>query len=397
MTTALAPRLRRSVVVAAVAALALALLLASGGRGTSDRATRTTPAAAAVGTYTPVTGAIFNRPVGTAAEQRRIFTHVNRTIDSAPAGSTIRIAVFSFSEKVTADKLLAAKRRGVHVQLVFDDHTISAQMKRLRAALGKNPGARSFVVYCHRSCRGSGGNMHDKIFTFSKAGSAENITMIGSNNMTAYNATRQWSDIYTIVNDPAMYFTVSGVFDQLKTDRARSRSYYQADINSYEAQFYPYANATQYVDPLYLALSKVACTGAAPGTGVNGQTLVRLSQHAWNGNRGVYLAQKVAELQSQGCVVQVVYGVGVGTTVRSILTRAGVQMRANSHRGIRTHQKILTVSGVYDGRPDAQVVFTGSSNWSDGALKRDETVLRISDPAAYAQYAQNFEDIWANG
>jgi phosphatidylserine/phosphatidylglycerophosphate/cardiolipin synthase-like enzyme len=384
-------------VVAAVAALALALLLATGSRGTSDRAARPTPAAAAVGTYTPVTGAIFNRPVGTAAEQRRIFTHVNRTIDSAPAGSTIRIAVFSFSEKVTADKLLAAKRRGVNVQLVFDDHTISSQMKRLRAGLGKNPAARSFVVYCHLSCRGTGGNMHDKIFTFSRAGSAENITMIGSNNMTAYNATRQWSDIYTIVNDPAMYFTVSGVFDQLKTDRARPRSYYQADIDGYEAQFYPYANATQYVDPLYLALSKVACTGAAPGTGVNGQTLVRLSQHAWNGNRGIYLARKVAELQSQGCVVQVVYGVGVGTTVRGILSKAGVQLRANTQPGIRTHQKILPVSGVYDGRPDAQVVFTGSSNWSDGALKRDETVLRISDPAAYAQYAQNFEDIWNNG
>ena len=45
----------------------------------------------------------------------------------------------------------------------------------------------------------------------------------------------------------------------------------------------------------------------------------------------------------------------------------------------------------------AQVVFTGSSNWSDGALKRDETVLRISDPVAYAQYTQNFEDIWNNG
>ena len=72
-------------------------------------------------------------------------------------------------------------------------------------------------------------------------------------------------------------------------------------------------------------------------------------------------------------------------------------MRANSKRGIRTHQKVLSVGGVYDGKPDAQVVFTGSSNWSDGALKRDETVLRISDPVAYGQYAQNFEDIWNNG
>jgi hypothetical protein len=194
-----------------------------------------------------------------------------------------------------------------------------------------------------------------------------------------------------------MYFTVSGVFDQLKLDKPRPRSYYQSDINGYQAQFYPYVNASQYVDPLYLALSKITCTGAAAGTGVDGQTLVRLSQHAWNGKRGIYLAQKVAELQTQGCLVQVIYGVGVGTTVKSILTRAGVQMRANSKRGIRTHQKVLTVGGVYDGVPDSQVVFTGSSNWSDGALRRDETVLRISDPVAYGQYTQNFEDIWNNG
>ena len=57
MTSVLALRLRRSLVVAAVAALALALLLATGGRRASDGALRTAPAAATAGTYTPVTGA----------------------------------------------------------------------------------------------------------------------------------------------------------------------------------------------------------------------------------------------------------------------------------------------------------------------------------------------------
>jgi hypothetical protein len=383
------------VVVALVAALGLTLLLVTG--GPSGGAPRTTPAAAAVDTYTPVTGAIFNRPVGTTTEQRRIFTHVNRTIDATPAGATIRIAVFSFSEKATADKLLAAKKRGVNVQLVFDDHTIYAQESRLRSALGKNPDAKSFVVYCHLSCRGSGGNMHDKIFTFSKAGSAENVTMVGSNNMTSYNATQQWSDVYTVANDPAMYFTYSGVFDQLKRDRALSRSYYQSDINGYQSQFYPYANATQYTDPVNRALSQVVCTDAAAGTGVAGKTLVRISQHAWNGTRGLYLANKVAALRSKGCVVQVIYGVGMGTSVRGVLSRAGVALSMGRHKGIRTHQKTLLVSGNFDGNPGAGVVFTGSHNWSDGALKRDETILRIDNPAAYAQYKANFEDIWCNG
>jgi hypothetical protein len=390
--TALAPRLRRSLVVAVVAALALALLLATGG----PQGVRTTPTAATVGTYTPVTGAIFNRPIGTTAEQRRIFTHVNKTIDSSPAGSTIKMAVFSFSEKATADKLLTARKRGVNVQLVFDDHTIYTQEARLRAALGKNPNARSFVVYCHLSCRGTGGNMHDKMFMFSKAGSAENITMVGSDNLTGYNAQKQWADVYTVANDPALYFTYSGVFDQLKWDRPMTKTFYQSDINGYQAQFYPYA-ANKALDPVYQALSQIACTGAAAGTGVNGATLVRISQHAWNGSRGIYLAQKVADLETQGCVVQVIYGVGMGTTVRSILARAGVALSAGHHRGIRTHQKTLLVSGSFDGDPGATVVYTGSHNWSNGALRRDETILRIEDPAAYAQYAANFDDVWTNG
>ncbi len=396
--TTLAPRLGRSLVVALAAALALALLLVPGGPAGSPRSgVRTTPAAAVAGTYTPVTGAIFNRPVGTSTDQRRIFTHVNRTIDATPAGATIKIAVFSFSEKATADKLLAAKKRGVNVQLVFDDHTIYSQEARLRQALGRNPDARSFVVYCHLSCRGTGGNMHDKIFTFSKAGSAENVTMVGSNNMTSYNATRQWSDVYTVANDPAMYFTYSGVFDQLKRDRAMTSSYYRSDINGYQSQFYPYPNATRATDPVNQALSKVVCTGAADGTGVAGKTLVRISQHAWNGTRGTYLAQKVVDLKSEGCVVQVIYGVGMGTTVRNMLARAGVGLSAGHHTGIRTHQKTLLVSGSFDGNPGATVVLTGSHNWSNGALKRDETILRIDNPAAYAQYKANFEDIWYNG
>ena len=393
--TALAPRIRRSIVVALVAGLAVALLLVTGAPAEPDR---TTPAAAPVGSYTPVTGGTFNRPIGTSTDQRRIFTHVNKTIDSTPAGATIRIAVYSFSDKATADRLLAAKNRGVNVQLVFDDHTIYAQMARLRQALGKNPNAQSFVVYCYLSCRGSsGGNMHDKIFMFSKAGSAENITMVGSNNMTGYNATRQWSDVYTVANDPAMYFTYAGVFDQLKWDRGMARTYYQADINGYQAQFYPYANASQTADPVHQTLSKIVCTGAAIGTGVGGKTLVRISQHAWNGTRGIYLARKVAALRAQGCVVQVIYGVGVGTTVRSILTNAKVAMSKGRRPGIRTHQKSLQVSGNFDGNAGASMVLTGSHNWSDGAMRRDETILRIQNAAAYAQYKANFEDIWSNG
>jgi phosphatidylserine/phosphatidylglycerophosphate/cardiolipin synthase-like enzyme len=390
---------RRSLVVALVAGLALALLVVTGPRRSPDGAGAAAPrpAAAKVLNYTPVTGAIFNRPIGTVADQRRIFTHVNNTIAAAPSGSTIRIAVFSFSEKATADRLVAAKARGVHVQLIFDDHTKYAQELRLQKALGRNANAASFARFCHQSCRGtSGGNMHDKVFLFSKAGHASNVLMVGSDNLTGYNATRQWSDVYTIANDPAMYYTYAGFFDQMKYDRP-SGGFYEPEINGYQTQFYPDAGTTEATDPLTLMLNGVTCAGASPGTGVGGETLVRLSQHAWNGTRGIYLAKHVAALRAQGCVVQVIYGVGTGSTVKSILTKAGVQLSTIRHPKARTHQKTFMVSGNYEGNPAAQVVFTGSHNWSNGALKRDDVMLRIEDPAAYAQYAANFDDIWNHG
>lgn len=406
--TTLVSRTRRSIVVALVAGLALAMLLSTRSSHTVPTL-QGVPAAQRLLDFTPVTGATFNRPVGTSAEQRAIFAQINKTIDATPPGATIRFAVYSFSEKPTATRLINAYKRGVNVQLIFNAHKVYPQESRLQAALGKNPGKRSFAMFCDKSCRGDRGNMHQKVFLFSKAGQAENIVMVGSDNLTRNNAVNQWSDLYTLVGDPAMYFTYSGVFDQMKLDRPQRNQYIAATINGYGPEFYPYPNVTEYNDPLYLALSKIECLGAADGygtdTGVDNDgdgytdrvTKLRLSQHAWNGNRGIYLAQKVAQLKQAGCDVEVIYGVGIGRQVKGALTRAGVPMSAGTVKGKRTHQKVFTVSGVYDGNPASTRVWTGSHNWSDGALRRDDVVLEISTPEAYAQYDANFEDIWLNG
>jgi len=42
-------------------------------------------------------------------------------------------------------------------------------------------------------------------------------------------------------------------------------------------------------------------------------------------------------------------------------------------------------------------VWTGSHNWSDKALKRDDVLMRIDSAEAVAQYDANFEDMWTNG
>ncbi len=101
---------------------------------------------------------------------------------------------------------------------------------------------------------------------------------------------------------------------------------------------------------------------ASAASGDRGE--LRISQHAWNGSRGVYLANKVATLAKGGCKVSVIYGVGMGSTVRNILVRAKVAMSAGTHKGIRTHEKYLLLKGGYGDNPAAQIVWTGSHNWT---------------------------------
>ena len=80
-------------------------------------------------------------------------------------------------------------------------------------------------------------------------------------------------------------------------------------------------------DRLVRRLSLVRCRGAAHGAGWHGRTVLRVSMHAWNGERGVVLARRVVALRAQGCNVRVLAGVGFGRRVRSVLARGDVPLR----------------------------------------------------------------------
>ena len=383
-------------------AVCIAPLLTGAYAGDASRPVSVQPVAAHATSFTPRTGATFNNPTGTRAQQLRIFRLVNNTIDAVPRGGTIRIAVFSFTEKATGDALLRARARGVAVRIIFDDHKIYKQEARLRRALGSNPNARSFVGYCHHACRGTAGDMHDKIFLFSRAGHAQDVSMVGSNNMTHFNATRQWSDVYTMANKPGMYRTYAHLFSQLRAGQARPKaatrsSFYQVTHGRYRASFLPDPGVSRALDPVLTTLSQVSCSGAAPGTGIDGHTLVRVSMHAWYDARGYAIAQKVAALRQAGCHVQVIPGATMGSSIRSTLRNAGVVMATIRHPARRTHQKVLQISGHFGNDTSARLIFAGSHNWSSRGLQCDDNILRIDDPAAYRQYAANFRTIWQHG
>lgn len=405
-------RKRRFGALAASAAMVVAGLAATATTAPAQAAAAPAPVAASVAApaatgaplaarrgapdnYTPSAGAKFNKPIGTERQQYRLFRHINRAINSARPGSTIRIAVFSFADFNTANNLIAAHRRGVSVKLIFDDHKIYKAERKLQRALGKNPRAKSFAIFCNRSCRSDGGEMHGKMYQFRRSGKARFVTMVGSNNMTSHNAERQWSDLLTVVGDKEIYKTFSRWFGQLRWDRAVPNPRIAMASGNNLVLITPNNDNQLDGDPALNALRPVYCQVTKPNGRIRA-TRVFVAAHAWFGPRGYAIAQRVAQLAEQGCKVKVFYGKAFGKKLKRMLKQSPAQVRTSRHHKPKTHQKLLIVRGGYGGNPDADFVWTGSHNWTPWALKLDDVILRNGDQDVVSNYVRHFKHMWAH-
>lgn len=392
----------------------------------------TAPAAVGAASYTPPVGAMFNNPMGSREAQHRLAGHLRRTIASTPRHSIIRIAVYSFDRRDLGDALVAACRRKVTVQIVINDNWISAQVRRMKRLLGTNidPHWRdachprkkpadpdstrkpypepSFIKVCYQSCRLRGpGNQHMKIYMFSKAGTRSNVIMVGSNNMTYYAARTHWNDMFTVQGGPGMFETYSLVIRQLAKDKPVKQPYLIARHGDLTTEFGPLRGVPRSQDPVARRLAGVGCR-ALPGTGTRGHTSIRIAMYAWVGDRGRYLARRVADLDRNGCVVRAILS-GAGSEVKRILRRGGVALRSadldtdqNSETGFGetpwehfTHEKWMSLNGTWNGTP-TRTVWTGSENWSDQSLHNDEVTLTIPRAGAHHAYARHFDLLWGS-
>jgi hypothetical protein len=353
--------------------------------------------------YLPPGGAKFNYPLGSRAQQRILFTHIIRSINSTTRGSNIRIAVFSFEDPRTTDALIAAYRRGVHVKLVFNSTSVYPSMTRVRQVIGSDINSSSFVVFCHQSCRGTGGQMHAKYFSFNRVGSERDITMVGSNNLTNHNSVAQWSDLYTVVNDKSYFLLYRHWFSQLKHDTPVAEPYETKTSGDDVVDIAP-LSLSQEPDPILTAIKPMTCEytdgdvdPTSPDPDKVRHSKIWVAAHAWNGTRGRRIAQAVAAREREGCQVKVFYGVGMGGAVMAILRGSGVEMTPGRHAHVRTHEKLMIFQGTYAGVAGSTLAWTGSHNWSNRALGRDDLIVRISDPTVTAQYVAQFAWMWHHG
>ena len=127
-------------------------------------------------------GAFFNNP-HVNADRFKIERRLIDTIRHTQKGATIRIAVYSFDREGVADALIAAHKRGVKIQMLLNDHQDTHAMKRVRAVLGTNRFAKSFIYKCKQGCRTFADqyrNLHSKFYTFTQAGKSKDVLVVGS-------------------------------------------------------------------------------------------------------------------------------------------------------------------------------------------------------------------------
>lgn len=355
--------------------------------------------------YNPPQGSKFSHAFQKGSSYR-IRNHLVRTINSVPSGSQIRILSWSFASKNLREALVAAKRRGVSVQIIMslpEDPSLSDYGKLKKLFGGdrwkKNSLRGSWVYACNRSCRGVGGTMHAKVFMFSQAASTRWLVMSGSGNMTDYAAQMQWNQLYTTINKP-LYDKMQGIFYQAKRDVPVSPRLATFTFPTTTFWMTPLNGNTSKSDFIYKALENVRCTGAATKTG---RTKIRIAMYVWRDDRGDWMARRIRQLWNQGCDIKVIYAI-MGNRNKAILYnpagRGRIPLRQTiqvdeEHRPVwYLHQKYIAIAGRIGASTKAFEVYQGSFNFSDLGMHSDENMQKVYGYGYWLPYEVDFNQVW---
>ncbi len=378
--------------------------------------------------YVPTSRPYFAYPKS-KTDRMVIRNRVLRTIQSTWGGprtraglartgnGTIRIATWSFKDWTIAKALVAARNRGVSVQILAAKaaNKDSGPWRYLRKSLGGrlykpgHPTTRplvSFARQCSGACRGPGGTAHAKYFLFDKVGASRTryITFQTSMNLTKFAYTNQWNQAQ-VLKSKAVYDDFGAIFREARVTRPVAQPYRARQVApAIVDYFFPRPGARSAQDPVMELLNRVACAGAGSGGNAGHFTRIRIIQYAMYGDRGVWLAKKLRNLWGRGCDIKIIYTLMTRPVLQILRNGSGrgpVPMRQSVTKnggGVITsynHSKWMTISGRFAPSRSTWVTFSGSSNWSLLAFGSDEQMQRIHSRANTLLYLRAFNKTWA--
>lgn len=365
--------------------------------------------------YTPKTGVTFNNAAGNKTAERRLQTMLDKTVSAVPGCAKgqegcqkITMAMYLFSEKSTADRLIAAHKRGVSVRFLIDNGAWDTkQIKRLRKAFGTDKSKRSYVVKCHRGgCMSDYpyATIHVKYYLFSQSGTAKNVSIVSSANPHRVNIYNSFNNSHVIANNAVIYNQLMTYFSDMVKGKQNHKYGNGKNTTSggYTLYFYPQRTASGGQVIQYLDVLKTVKCKTAKNMGSKGRTVVRMSMWGFTNPR-MDVAKKLWSLHNAGCKVDVTLNRGRAsrTIMRQLLKKSKKhgQMKVedawkdknrNDYAEQYTHHKAMIVNGNVEGK-NQRVVWTGSQNLtSNGSLYNDDMVLRVISSPQYFAYSKNF-------
>ncbi|MGW7366118.1 phospholipase D-like domain-containing protein [Streptomyces sp. NPDC054841] len=351
------------------------------------------------------TGAVFNNPLGTPAEQDAVKNHIIKAIDDTQSGRTLRAAMYALTDTGYSDALGRAHQRGVQVRVVLDhSYSTSTAATQLTSALGTDMTQASWVHICpaDRACiadatfnAAKNHINHNKFFLFSRVGDpgvAEDVVIQTSANQTAANTSRFWNNAYTSVGNTELYTAYTGYFNDLAAEN-RNADYFRqgATAGGEKYYFFPQSSGDLIVD----VLNNVTCTGNTTVGSASHKTVIRVAAYAFYREE---VATKLRALADQDCWVEVVYNetdeltaLGNHARIKPYKLHLDNGTPASEGDDLFVHSKYLLVEGNYAGHPDTKWTFTGSHNLDLSSLREnDEALLRVEGAATHDAYRSNF-------
>jgi hypothetical protein len=318
------------------------------------------------GHYTARSGPIFATPGRDPADNRAVHALVEN-IRHTPRGATIRIVAYSFSVFEVSDPLIAADRRGVHVQVIVDgrhSHEFEAT-QALERALGTDRHHKSFIVLTDRSARGTVSHSHQKSWSFSRTGDSRHVVMVGATNLSVLGTTDQYSDMYTFVDRPDVWRAFSTIFRAQARDQPVPDPAVTARLGRDTAYFDPGFSMTH--DPIAETIA---------GIPADPSTHIRIVMYAWHPPRGQRIVDLLLEKLRGGATVDIVRGPFVHQPLDQLVAAGAKVHRGVFADGEHVHDKLMIVEEVRNGRAE-HFVTTGSDNWGNVSFLRDDVDVKI--------------------
>ncbi len=369
---------------------------------------------ATVGGY-PV-WAHFADPAANNGRDKTIIQEVQRLIEAAPAGSTIRGTLHSLSVQPVATALVAAEARGVRLAILVDGKNLPSTATAMAILKQLQPTSYKFCTYppqAYGSTRRAGnacistsdaGDLHTKMFTFSQTTDPtgtlrSNVSWFGSANMTYASGSDQSNNAVTVYGDPALAAGLNANFTDLW-----NRRHYPGD-DYYDAAtgrgYYLARSASVYASPERGGQTDTIATRVNDVT-PNSRCQLRIGMNFVTDARPA-LTGLLTKMRAKQCQVFMVVGGGakgieMPRATYQKLIKAGVSLR----RTPKVHDKFFLAYGKF-GSDYQYKVYTGSQNWSGSALtSNDEIFVKMapevgSSHPLYDGFNQHFGQIWSRG